>query len=138
MPKQIKQRRRPTIKCGPSMTKQSFNRECDINVIMEKYQKTGIINHVKDHGPYYADYDAIDFQTAMETIAKGQEMFEDLPSSVRKHFDNDPAKFMTFTQDPENIDSLVELGIATKHSPPPQVEESKPQEPKKNEQEKSA
>lgn len=96
----------------PSMTKQSFKDECDINKLMDKYQKTGMINHVNKHQPTYAEYDAIDFTQAMQTIAEGQSMFEELPSQARKNFDNDPAKFMEFVNNPDNADKLVEYGLA--------------------------
>ena len=37
----------------PSLTKQSFTKECDINNIMKKYQKTGAIDHVNKHEASY-------------------------------------------------------------------------------------
>ena len=39
----------------PSMTKQSFKDECDINKIMAKFQKTGAIEHYAKHAPSYGD-----------------------------------------------------------------------------------
>lgn len=96
------------------MTRQEFERECNINNIMSKYQKTGVVDHITKHSPFYGDYDPIDFQTALNTIRDGEAMFAELPSAARKFFSNDPAEFMAFVQDPDNIDKLVELGLATK------------------------
>lgn len=93
------------------MTKQSFKDECDINQIMAKYQKTGVMNHINTYGAEYGDYQAIDFQEAQETIIAGQNMFNDLPSEARKHFENDPAKFMEFVADPDNVEKLRDLGL---------------------------
>ena len=38
---------------GESRTKQSFQKECDINAIMAKYQKTGAITHFNKHQQQY-------------------------------------------------------------------------------------
>lgn len=108
-------RKKVSITFDPAqgMTRQEFQRECNINHIMAKYQKTGVVDHLAKHAPEYGTYDPVDFQQALETIRQGEEMFSELPSTVRKYFDNDPAEFMTFVQDPNNIDKLVELGLAT-------------------------
>lgn len=107
----------------PSMTKQSFKDECDINKLMDKYQKTGLLTHVNNNKAHYGEFEATDFTTAMQTIAEGQSMFAELPSATRKYFDNDPAKFMAFTSNPDNIDKMVELGLAERspwaHEAPP-------------------
>ena len=49
----------------------------------------------------------------MNIVLKADEMFNDLPSRARRHFDNDPAKFLDFVQDPKNHEQLVDLGLAT-------------------------
>lgn len=97
---------------------QSAKDECDINKIISKYQKTGLVQHVAIHGPTYGDYDALDFQTAMETIASGTEMFQELPSSVRKRFGNDPARFMEFINDPDTkLEDLERYGLTRPRAP---------------------
>lgn len=96
------------------LTRQEFQAECNINNIMAKYQKTGLVDHITKHSPMYGEFDPIDFQTALDTIKDGEAMFAELPSQARKYFNNDPAEFMTFVQDPDNIDKLVELGLASK------------------------
>lgn len=95
----------------PTMTKQSHKQECDINVIMGKYQKTGVINHLKNYGPEYGEYSAIDFQEAMQLIASGKSMFEELPSQARKYFNNDPSEFMRAFQNGGNEETFRELGL---------------------------
>lgn len=99
---------------GISLTKQSFTAECDINNIMRKYQKTGAIDHVNKHEASYGYATSDDFQSALETIRTGQTMFDELPSSIRTKFDNDPAKFLDFVQDQNNAGEMVELGLAHK------------------------
>lgn len=92
-------------------TKQSFKDECDINNIMAKYQRTGLVEAVNQRQPQYGDVSAIDFRTAMETVANAQEMFEAMPSSTRKRFGNSPASFLEFVQDPGNRAEAIKLGL---------------------------
>ncbi len=95
-----------------NMTKQSFKDECDINKIMEKFQKTGLISHYAAHGPTYQDIPAVDYLDAQYIIAEANSQFEELPSSIRKRFENDPSKFLDFVQDKKNLPELRELGLA--------------------------
>lgn len=99
------------IDTGPSMTKQSHKDECDINRIMSKYQKTGIITHVAKYAARYGEASDIDYQTALNTVMEAQQMFADLPSTVRKRFDNDPAEFLQFVSDPGNVEEMRQLGL---------------------------
>lgn len=121
----------------PSMTKQNHKAECDINKIMAKYQKTGIINHLQNHGAEYGEYSPIDFQEAMELIARGQSMFEDLPSSARKYFDNDPAQFMKAFHQEGNEDTFRDLGLLGPATITKTPDQEVPKEPQ-SEPEKSA
>jgi len=97
---------------GKSLTKQSFTAECDINNILRKYQKTGALDHVNKHEAIYGFATSHDFQSALEIIRTGQTMFDELPSSIRTKFENDPAKFLDFVQDKNNQAEMVELGLA--------------------------
>ena len=36
-------------------TKQEFRDECDINVLMERYEKSGVISHMNKATPQYLD-----------------------------------------------------------------------------------
>lgn len=96
---------------NPSRTKQSEAAACDINNIMAKFQRTGVIDHVAKWGPQYGEVPAIDFKEAMDIIKFGEAMYADLPSSVRERF-NDPAEFLAYVQDPANSEALRKLGLA--------------------------
>lgn len=96
---------------GESRTKQSFKKECDINVIMAKYQKTGAITHFNKHQQNYGIADGQTFQDAMNLVCEAQEMFNELPSSIRSRFGNDPAAFLDFVQDESNESEMVKLGL---------------------------
>lgn len=105
---------RVTLDCSvdAGRTKQEFKKDCDINRIVAKYQKTGIIDHARKFSGEYAFATGLDFQAAMELVKNGEEMFAALPSSLRNRFANDPAQFLDFVQDPANAQELVDLGLA--------------------------
>ena len=103
-------------------TKQSMQAECDINNIMKKFQKTGAVAHVNQHGANYGYATSADFLDAMTTVTKGQEMFDALPSSIRNRFANSPANFLNFVQDPENKEEGQKLGLWPKD--PPEVKDT--------------
>jgi phage internal scaffolding protein len=115
---------------GESRTKQSFREETDINTIMSKYQRTGLISAVNQHAPQYGDVTGLDFQTAMETVTRAQQMFEAMPSSIRKRFANDPAQFLDFVQNDDNVEEARKLGLLPHpEALPPEKESADPQGP---------
>lgn len=110
--------RKPFSVSGASMTKQSFKRECDINVLLAKYRKTGFIDHLAKHSGDYADLPAgQSYHDAMNLVLDAQESFMQLPSEIRNMFKNNPAEFLDFVDDPANAEKLVELGLAVIDTP---------------------
>lgn len=98
---------------GSSRTKQAFKDECDINRIMRKYQKTGLISHIREGGRWGEDVsNAQDFQTSLNIVIAAQAAFAALPSDIRNKFGNDPKKLLAFIDDPKNEQELVTLGLA--------------------------
>lgn len=61
--------------------------------------------------PQYADVAGFDFQFAMNQIIQAQDMFAELPSGIRKRFQNDPAAFVEFVGDPANEEEARRLGL---------------------------
>lgn len=94
-----------------SLTKQSFKDECDINNIMSKYQRTGMMTFVNDHSPLFGDIPSADFKESMDIVLEAQEMFSELPSKARKYFDNDPEAFLKAVESPDFYEKLYELGL---------------------------
>ena len=52
---------------------------------------------------------ATDYHESMNILIKADEMFSELPSSVRLKFNNDPASFLTFVNNPNNLPALAEI-----------------------------
>jgi phage internal scaffolding protein len=99
-----------------TLTHQSCRDECDINVIMAKYRNTGLITHVARHAGRYDNFiDATDYQTSIHNVLEAQDMFMELPSSIRKEFDNDPASFLSFVANPANRDRMISMGLIDKN-----------------------
>ena len=48
----------------PSLTRQSFKDECDVNKIVQRYTETGMINHIPRTIPQYGDAPDGDFLEA--------------------------------------------------------------------------
>ncbi len=102
---------------GTGRTRQSSRDECDINVIMSKYAKTGFINHLTRHGGDYGFASSVDFHGAMNIVTKADQMFGDLPAVARNRFHGDPAEFLDFVADPDNLDEMRLLGLAVPKVP---------------------
>lgn len=117
---------------GPTMTQQNFKQECDINHILKKYQKTGIIEHANRFQGNYTDLSEVaDFQTACNIVIEAQEAFNSLPSSIRKQFSNDPQEFLSFVENPENHDSMIQMGLIPSPEKPiaPEAQTAEPDTP---------
>lgn len=98
---------------NPSLTMQSFQKECDINEVMRKWEKTGQFPTLEKPSSRYEDISELgDYQSALNTVIAGQNAFDSLDANVRYRFSNDPANFVNFCQDPANADELVALGLA--------------------------
>lgn len=97
--------------------KQGFKTQCDINFIMSQFQRTGAITHFNTRAPSYGYAEAVDFREALEIVKTGQEVFAALPSSLRARFENDPAQFLEFVQNPANADEMAQLGLREAQTP---------------------
>jgi len=97
---------------GQSMTRQSHKMECDINNIVNRFNKDGVITHLQKHGEKYDDVTGADYKLWMNKLVEAQQMFEELPSHVRNRFGNDPSAFLNFVQDEKNTEDMRKLGLA--------------------------
>ena len=110
-------------------TKQSFKDECDINTILSRFQRTGLLEFVNERHAQYGDVSSIDFQDSLNTVIEAQAMFDDLPAAWRKRFNNDPAQLLDFVQDPGNREEAIKLGICKAPPPSPTGGEPSPEKP---------
>jgi hypothetical protein len=99
---------------GPSMTRQEFADEADINVLMQRFERTGVMPSVDGTPPVYVDYTEMppDLMHSMEILHNAEAAFMQLPAKVRKEFDNSPFAFVDFASDPANLDQMRQWGLA--------------------------
>lgn len=101
----------------PTLAKQSSKDECDINVMMAKYQATGVFENVNEARPQWGDFaDVPSYQEAQNLLLDSQRQFAALSAEVRARFGNDPKQMLAFLSDEGNRAEAIELGLV---DPPP-------------------
>jgi phage internal scaffolding protein len=102
----------------PSRTQQQFAEEADINNIIARYERTGILVDplIDRRGqPMYGDFSNIDsYFEAQLKVAQAKQLFEALPAKIRDRFGGDAGKLLAFVEDPENREEAIELGLIEK------------------------
>lgn len=100
----------------PTMTIQSEKDNCDINVIMNRYATCGTPLPVRqDMQPVYADVSELgDYMENYNRCKQAEEIFNNLPSALRKELDNNPANLLPFIQDKANESRCIEYGLINK------------------------
>lgn len=112
---------------GPTRTKLSMQDEVDVNRIVDRFRKTGLISHLAKGQPQYLDVSGMrDYREALDEVRAVDVFFRGLPATMRARFDNDAATFLDFVTDPAN-EAVVrsELGGIT----PPVAAPAPPVEP---------
>lgn len=104
---------------GESMTIQAHTADADINQLMKRF---GVTAKMPEDPEAMAramwGFDATatpitDFRSALEAVNRANEGFMQFPAELRARFDNDPGKFIAYTQDPKNLEELRKFGLAT-------------------------
>lgn len=95
-------------------TIQSGKDESDINVIVGRFLKTGVLPDSIAMPPLSEDFTEFtgDFQDLQNVVRAGLESFQMLSAEVRAEFFNDPARFVAYCEDERNLPRLRELGLA--------------------------
>lgn len=106
-----------TINTEESLTQQSDALDLDINIIMSRFGQTGQLPNVVEPGKYGDFSNAPTFREAQDIIHQANEMFGQIPAKIRKQFDNDPAQFLDFVNNPDNIEELRKMGLAAPEPP---------------------
>lgn len=100
-------------------TQQAFKDQCDVNQIMARYARHGVLDHANTYRGVYGDFTEVgDYHTLCNQVVRAQEMFMGLPAEVRKMFNNDPGAFLEFAENPENADQMVEMGLMRREDAP--------------------
>lgn len=103
------------------LTEQSHKAEVNINQIVRRHGMDLISKTAALMAPAmrFDDVTGNDFQEAMEKVERAKYAFMALPSPIRDKFENNPAKFLDFVQNPDNLTQLQEWGLAQRPAPSP-------------------
>jgi len=91
--------------------KQSFKNDCDINVLMKRFEKTGVLPDFGNRIPQFADVSALDFTESANQVARVRGAFSMLDARTRARFENRPELMLEFIADPSNRAEAVKLGL---------------------------
>lgn len=93
------------------MTKQEFKAEVDINTIVRRYNLTGELPQGV-RMPEYGDFSGIsDYREAVTVVRQANEAFAAMPAEIRERFGHDPAAFVEFCEQPENLEEARRMGL---------------------------
>lgn len=102
---------------GKSLTEQHHASEVNINSIVSRYAKTGVLP-VRGGNPSYGDFTGVeDYHSACEAVRQAEAAFMTLPPEVRKRFGNDPGELIDFVSDEGNRAEAVRLGLVAEVMP---------------------
>jgi len=95
-----------------SLTQQQFKEESDINTIVDRFMKSGVMPDPA-RMPQYVDFEGVfDFQSAMNAVRAADENFMRMDAKVRSRFNNSPQEFLEFFANPDNVQEAIRLGLA--------------------------
>lgn len=100
-----------TVVTSDTKTQQHLKEVCDVNYIMNRWLKTGVLDHVKQHAPVYGDLENFDLQESLNKVIKAEEAFMALPSKIRKLCGNDPQNFVDWMLSDRDMDLKKEYQL---------------------------
>jgi len=98
-------------------TEQAHKKETDVNLIVKKYDKTGLINHIQTIEAEFGDVTGVQFQEMQNKVANAKSAFAALPAEIRSKFDNDPSELLKFMDNPENREEGIKIGLIHEDTP---------------------
>lgn len=94
-----------------SKTRQADLEASDINKIVKRFERDGILPLAQREGAYLDVSEVPDYRAALEQVRKADEYFSMLPADSRAMFENDPAQFLDVVNDPTQLSLLVKAGV---------------------------
>jgi len=98
-----------------SVTKQAFAQECDINYILKNNAMLAPLTPEEYSKFNFLDLGtSIDYHLAKNYLIEAENAFMSLDANIRARFENSPAQFLDFVQNPSNQEELIRMGLATR------------------------
>lgn len=117
LPEKKRVYKKPVVDCSGDKirVKKSFQADSDINAIVARYQKTGLLENVRENPGVFADVSQVkDFTGMVRQVRFAQEAFEQLPADLKTRFSHDPALLIEFVSNADNRAEAIKLGILPK------------------------
>ena len=111
----------------PTLTVQDQHDSTEINRILDRFQRTGLIEHVNKNQAQYGEFSQYSYHENLNMIHTIQESFDELPSQVRKQFENDPQKWIEYLGNPDAISDMKDGTIDNLPEQEENVSESAPE-----------
>lgn len=103
---------------SPSMTRQEFKDEANVNNLLKRYALTGSFYDplVKPKATLlFGDFTSCgDYQHACDVMIRMNDYFDSLPLEIRKRFNYEPSALLEFLENPENRGEAEKLGLIAK------------------------
>ncbi len=104
--------RTPTDVGELSRTKQSFKDECDINNILDRYTRTGILEVKNLQTPLHQDNTIVDdLKTSLDLVNSARAAFDGIDAHIRAAASNDPVTFLKMLEDRNGRELLEAAGL---------------------------
>lgn len=95
-----------------SRTQQHFKDEVNINTIMRKAKRSGILPFKGPEDSVFQDLTGItDYKESLDRIIAIDQRFQQLPANIRSKFGNNPDAILKYLQDPNNEKEARSLGL---------------------------
>ncbi len=99
------------VTSGVGRTKQSMRDECNVNLIVANFTKTGFLGHLAQGVPEFVDVSEMtDYRSVIEQVRSVEKYFAGLPAEVRTAFGNDAVDFMQYLET-ASVEDLETLGL---------------------------
>lgn len=112
---------------NPSLTKQYFKDECDINNIVKKFSDTGQLPVQNNLEPQYGDVPNMDLKEALDMVQFARQEFDELSTVDKDRFGQNFHNYCQFLSDyeksPESFYNETSFETDTSVSEPPKDDE---------------
>ncbi len=121
-------RRVVTVNRSPSKTDPSMQDECNVNLIMDRFHRTGQISHLANAQGIFADVsNVVDLLGSMQRIESAKAGFAALSPQLRSFFKNKMENMVAFLADSQNDELAIEMGLKVAPKVPDKFVKSKPE-----------
>ena len=97
---------------GETRTVQSERELVDVNAIVGRYRKTGLVTHLANRAPMYGDFsESRSLQASLDQVHAATDAFMELPSSVRQAASNSPVTLLEMLATEEGTEALIAAGL---------------------------